>query len=98
MIILLVVLASIYQAKVSRFDKAEQNVLERAKEAQAANIGEYSATKIKAGEIAELQEADAVMKKIFQNEKKNESLLHARIFSNDRRPSLSCSKHHQTDL
>jgi hypothetical protein len=70
MILFLVILASLYQAKVSKFDKTEQNVLERAKEAQAANIGEFYAARIKAGEIAELQEADAVMKKIFQSEKK----------------------------
>jgi hypothetical protein len=68
--LVLIGLATWYQVKVSEFDKAEKNVLERAKEGLTANIGEFYAEKIKAGNISELVKADEAMKQIFQNEKK----------------------------
>ena len=66
----LIGLASVYQVKVSKFDKAEENVLERAKASQAASLAEFYAGKIKAGDIGDLMEADVALKQIFQNEKK----------------------------
>lgn len=54
-----------YQVKAHKYDNEPANVLEKAKQAQAANIARFYERKIQAGDIEELKKADEAMQRIF---------------------------------
>jgi hypothetical protein len=65
----LVLVGVVYQVKVHRYDTEPGNVLERAKQMQAAAIADFYAQKIKAGDLKDLKESDETMVIVFGGDK-----------------------------